>query len=244
MAKTKSMSKPRDATGKPGASHAGKSGRGTGGNGRSLLIGGTIAGVAVLIAVFVIVVAPLVKSQDPNTFNYSSFPMLGNAAAPVKIVEFGDFKCPACKFFHDNVFPLLKAQYIDNGVVRFYFANFPFIGPDSTTAAIAGEAIFHQNPAAFWNYYNAVYANQQNEQTDWATPAYLVDLARKYVPGIDYQKLAQQIANNAYEANVQADYAAGTRVGVDSTPTLFINGHKFLNFSNWQALQAAIAQYK
>ena len=243
MAKTKQMSKPRNVAGKTETKPTAKQ-RGAGTNGRSLLIGGTIAGVAVLIAVFVIVIAPLLKSGGAGAFNYSSFPMLGNKAAPVKIVEFGDFKCPACKYFHDNVFPQLKAQYIDNGVVQFYFANFPFIGPDSTTAAIAGEAIFHQNPAAFWDYYNAIYTHQENEQTDWATPSFLVNLARTYVPGINYQKLAQEIADNAYSANVTADYQAGTRAGVDSTPTLFINGHKFLNFSDWPALQAAIAQYK
>ncbi|HUZ17595.1 MAG TPA: thioredoxin domain-containing protein [Spirochaetia bacterium] len=219
-----------------------KAGSGEGaGRRRGILIGGTVGVIAVLVAVFLIVIAPNLKHSDPITFDYTSLPMLGNSHAPVKIVEFGDFKCPSCKYFHDNIFPLLKAQYIDPGVVRFYFANFPFIGPDSTTAAIAGESIFHQNPSAFWDYYNAIYNNQGDEKQVWATPTFLVNLARKFVPGINYQKLSDDINSNAYRSQVDSQYSAGTQVGVNSTPTLFINGHEFLDFSNWEALKAAIA---
>jgi protein-disulfide isomerase len=211
------------------------------GNGRrGALIGGTIAFVAVVAVIVVVVILPNAKHPDPITFDYADLPMLGNSHAPVKVVEFGDFKCPSCKYFHDNIFPELEHQYIDPGTVRFYFMNFPFLGPDSTTAAEAGEAVYHQSQNAFWKFYNAIYTNQGNEKQEWATPDFLVNLARQYVPGIDYQKLATAIGQDTYKSAVQRDYDAGTKAGVDSTPTLFINGKEFLDFSNWNALKAAI----
>jgi protein-disulfide isomerase len=214
------------------------------GGARSAIIGGTLVFVAIAAVIIVVVILPKVKPADPITFDYTNQPMLGNSHAPIKIVEFGDFKCPSCKYFHDNIFPLLEKQYIDPGEVRFYFMNFPFLGPDSTTAAEAGEAIYHMDPAAFWNYYNAIYTNQGDEKDEWATPDFLVSLSEKDVPGIDYKKLTTDLSNGTYKTDVQNDYDAGAKVGVDSTPTLFINGQVFLQFSNWNALQAAIEAAK
>lgn len=162
----------------------------------------------------------------------------------MKIVEFGDFKCPACKYFHDQVFPQLQSTYIDNGEVRFYFMNFPFIGPDSMIAAEAGLSIFHQKPTSFWDYYNAMYSNQGDERTQWATPNFILRLATHDVPGINYVLLGQDVATSKYQKEVQAQYDYGQRLGVNSTPTLFINGHEFLDFSSWPALNAAIQKYK
>jgi len=214
------------------------------GNRRARLIRVTISIGAIPVAVLIIVVVTVLIHAHALAFDYSKFPMLGNSRAPVKIVEFADFKCPPCKEFHDRIFPLLKSQYIDTDIVRFYFANFPIVGPDSTTAAIAGEAIFHQNPGAFWDYYNAVYHNQGDYHEEWATPDFLVNLAHAFVPGIDYQKLAEDIARNAYESAKSADHSAGIRAGVRATPTFFINGHVFLDFSDWEALKAAISKFQ
>lgn len=211
---------------------------------KGMIVGSSVGGGVIVVAAVLVLVFAHSSSRDPVTFNYASLPMLGNPHAPVKIVEFGDFKCSACKYFHAHVFPQLKQNYIDTGVVRFYFMNFPFIGPDSTTAAIAGEAIFHQKSSAFWNYYNAMYVNQGSEKVDWATPSFIVKLAMSDVPGINYGRLHQEIVDKKYKSQVEQQYARGLQLGVNSTPTLFINGHEFLNFSNFAALKAAIAKYK
>lgn len=200
------------------------------GNTRSRLIRASIGFAAIAFVVLMIVVASRLIHAHAVAFDYSSFPMLGDPSAPVKIVEFGDFKCSPCKIFHDRVFPLLKSQYINTDIVCFYFANFPVLGRDSTTAAIVGEAIFHQNPRAFWDYYDAVYKNQRDENEEWATPEFLINLVQKFVPVIDYQKLAEDIGRKASEAAKNADYSAGIRAGVRATPTFFINRHEFLEF--------------
>jgi protein-disulfide isomerase len=223
----------------------GKTPSSTGGSkkGKPVVLGSIIGAAVVVIAVVVLLVARS-AGRDPVTFDYANLPRLGNAAAPVKIVEFGDFKCPACKYFDARVFPVLQRTYIDPGEVRFYFMNFPFLGPDSTTAAEAGLAIFHQKPSSFWDYYKAMYANQGDERTQWATPVFILRLATRDVPGINYTLLGQEIAGNKYRKEVQDQYDYGRRLGVSGTPTLFINGHEFLDFSSWPAFDAAIKKYR
>ena len=68
-------------------------------------------------------------------FAYSTQQSLGKDDAPVKVVEFGDFKCPACRTWDVTVLPRLKEEYIDKGKVQLYFINFPFIGKDSDLGA-------------------------------------------------------------------------------------------------------------
>lgn len=213
-------------------------------NRRTMIVGGSVVGGLIVVVAIVVLIVARAGGGGGATFDYAKLPRLGNVHAPVKVVEFGDFKCSACKYFHDNIFPQLQQTYIDTGTVQFYFMNFPFIGPDSTTAAEAGLAIFHQRPGAFWDYYNAMYNNQGSEQVDWATPNFILRLATHDVPGINYTLLGQEIAQQKYKSVVEAQYARGQQLGVNSTPTLFINGHEFLDFSNWPALQAAIQKYK
>lgn len=184
-----------------------------------------------------------VAMQNPSPsqagFQLDAQPALGNPDALVKVVEFGDFKCPACKAFHEQVFPELKRQYVDTGKVTFYFMNYQFLAADSITAGIGGECVYHQNEAAFWNYYNTLYANQGPESQQWATLDRLVELARLDVPGIDLPELRRCIDEKRYLSDVQADRTAGTNAGVRGTPTLFVNGQKVSNFS-FPTLKTAI----
>jgi len=101
-------------------------------------------------------------NEEPKTydFSYEGQPSVGDENAPIKMVEFGDYKCPACKDFQEKIFPEIKKDFIDNGQVQFFFINLPFIADDSITAAKAGEEVFSQNKEAFWDYHDAVYKNQ------------------------------------------------------------------------------------
>jgi protein-disulfide isomerase len=201
-------------------------------------------------AVFVILLVGLIwltangSEGKPNAavhnFSYEKLPVAGKPDAPVKIVEFGDFKCPSCQYFSQNVFPQLKKDYLDTGKAALYFMNFPFIDPDSTTAALAAQAVYHQNNDAFWTYYDAIYKNQGKEHVTWATPEFLVELAQKQGLNLDFERLKKDINDKTYKKEVDEQYAAGEKAGVSSTPTLFINGKEFVNFSDYNALKKAI----
>jgi protein-disulfide isomerase len=181
--------------------------------------------VCAVIVVAIIILAIILANQPKKgfPFDYSSQPTIGQASAPIKMVEFGDFKCPTCKQFATNIYPQLKKDFIDTGKVQLSFINFSFI-KGSTPAAIAAESVYHQNKAAFWPYYDAIYKNQQAEDVDWATSDYLSNLAKTEKLPVDYDLLKKDIDDKVYEKDVTADNSIASSTNTNSTPTLFVNG--------------------
>jgi protein-disulfide isomerase len=211
--------------------------------------------LAVILAVCV--VALIVKAAsgpqaestvDAKEFQYEKQQTLGSKDAPVKIAEFVDFKCPACKKFSETILPQIKRDFVDSGEAQLCLINYPIISPDadSRTAAMAGEAVYSQNPAEFWKFYEAVYAHQGDERTEWATSDFLVQIARQAALKIDYNKLKKDIDNGTFAQNVKDDEAIVKRLGVDSTPTIYINGKAVSvdDTFNYSAIKEAILKAK
>ncbi|GAA5346248.1 protein-disulfide isomerase [Planifilum fimeticola] len=166
------------------------------------------------------------KPVDEKIFAYERQPVIGNPDAPVRIVEFGDYKCPVCKRFTEEIFPQLKRDFLDTGKAGMYFIDKPFIGEDSVTASMAAEAVHRQKPEAFWTFYKVVYAHQGLETDQWATVPFLVELAKKEVPDIDHARMERELNDQVYRKEVEADRKIAAELGVDSVPTLFINGKR------------------
>jgi protein-disulfide isomerase len=190
---------------------------------KKIRIGMLITGALIAIAVIVLAVIQANQPAKGFPFDYSAQPSIGQADAPVKIVEFGDFKCPVCKTFATTVYPQLKKDFIDTGKVQMYFNNFSFI-PGSRPAAIAVESVYHQNKEAFWPYYDAIYKNQGVETADWATSEFLANLAKTEKLPVDYDLLKKDIDNNVYDKEVSNDNSIASKAKVTGTPALFING--------------------
>ncbi len=206
---------------------------------RNLIIG-TVAVIAVIVALIIFI--PNNQTEGVRTtFDYSQMPVKGDANAPVKIVEFGDFKCPVCKMYNEQIVPKIQADFIDNGVASLHFANFPFLGPDSTTAALAAESVYHQKADAFWPYLDTLYTNQKDENTNWATPDYLVQLAEQAKLGVDTKKLREDIDNKTYADQVNEQFKKGQDLQIPGTPSIFINGVQYTgDLGDYNALKAAI----
>lgn len=169
--------------------------------------------------------ATIETTADPSKLSYEGQPALGDPNAPVKLAMFEDFKCPACKNFEEIVWPKLERDYVDTGKVQAFFIYQQII-PNSTTAGVASECVLEQNPALFWDYKTIVYRSQGDERQDWATADKLVELARTYVPDINADELSTCLAENRYEDRIKADKAMGEAVGVQGTPSLFVNGER------------------
>lgn len=184
--------------------------------------------VGVLLALIIIVLSldlkPAVKAAE---FDYASLPVLGSEDAPVKIVEFGDFKCPSCKIANETIKPPLTSDYIEQGDVAFYFANLPFLAEDSMTAALAVQSVYHQNAEVYWDYFDAVFANQGEEGVAWATSDFLVGLAQEINLPVDYELLRQDIENKTYQSEVNDQYNKADDLNVQGTPAFFINGIEY-----------------
>lgn len=169
----------------------------------------------------------------------SAQPVLGDESAPVEIAVFEDFKCPACAFFDAEVMPQIERELVDTGRARVYFFNFPFIGPDSTTAAIAGECVYEQNEAAFWEYKTLVFRSQGPESEQWATPTFLADIARSNLPAIDADALQGCVEDETHTERVTSEREMGDAAGVQGTPAVFVNGELQESFQ-FADIQAAV----
>ncbi|MCM3038347.1 DsbA family protein [Paenibacillus motobuensis] len=179
--------------------------------------------------------------QVPDRFDEANQPYMGNPEAAVKIVEFADYKCPACKQWTQEIFPKIKSEYLDTGKAVYYYVDFPFLAPDSTLAALAGETLYQQDQEYFWAYYDLMMENQGNKETAWANKKFIMNLIKENISGVDMKKFEQDLDDRKYIANIKRDLLIGEKQGVDGTPFVFVNGQAVDDIS-WEGMQAAIGQ--
>lgn len=143
--------------------------------------------------------------------------------AAVTIVEFGDFQCPACA----ATAPLVEQVYSQYpGQIRLVYRHFPLnnIHPNAQYAAQFAEAAKEQD--AFWPVHDILYERQE----EWANLRQ-ADLKEKFVEyaqelRLDTQKLTERIDAPEIKEAVNADTALAGQIGVNSTPTFFVNGRQ------------------
>lgn len=143
----------------------------------------------------------------------------GNETAVVKLVEYGDFQCPACGQFEPVVQEVMN-QYGDQ--ISFEFKHFPLISvhPFAVPAARASEAAAQQGK--FWEMHDILYA-EQNTWSKGANPlSYFITYAEKI--GLNVDQFKTQYKASAIEDSVTADFKAARDLGLSGTPTFFLNG--------------------
>jgi len=169
-------------------------------------------------------------SQDlMSRIDVKGRPVRGNAGAKVTIVNFDDFQCPFCSRMHATLFPTLLQAYGDR--IKFIYKDYPLveIHPWAMHAAIDGNCLAEQNSDAYWEFADYVHANQRS--VAGANPgeafANLDKAAQEQGTKhhVDQQKL-NACMKKQDESGVRASMAEGDKLGVDSTPTLFINGER------------------
>lgn len=140
-------------------------------------------------------------------------PVAGPAGAPVEIVEFSDFQCPFCQRLTATL-DRLKAEYGDR--VRLVFKDYPL--PNHAQAFKAAEAGLCANAQGrFWALHDAMFSNQDELEVD--------DLKRRAGElGLDRAAFDACLDSDRFAEQVNADLQYGQAIGVQSTPTVFING--------------------
>jgi protein-disulfide isomerase len=144
---------------------------------------------------------------------------LGDAKAPVTLVEYADLQCPYCAAWARETLPVLVREYVRPGRLRIVFHGLAFLGPDSgagLTAAVAAGAQNH-----LWDVVDALYARQGVENSGWLTPALLADVVRA-VPGLDASRLERDRSTPATGAQIRAVASAAQAAGVRGTPSFEI----------------------
>lgn len=180
------------------------------------------------------------QAVPSNTIDISGQPTLGQANAPVSIVEFGDYRCIYCKQLEETIFPKLKKDYIDTGKAKFTFINFTILGPGSSLAANASEIIYHDYPNYFWEFHSTLYHNQGNENKKWVTKSLLTKIAKKTVPNLNVQKFKDELNKETYNNNVLKDHELAVNLKLTGTPDLYVNGKAIADPLNYQLIKAAI----
>lgn len=154
----------------------------------------------------------------------------GQKGAKVQVVEFADFQCPYCTRAAATVTELAK-KYGDR--VEFSYRHFPLrqIHPQAQRASEIAQCAGEQGK--FWEVHDTLYANQQQLDEENAKR-----LAGEQ--GVDVAKLTECLSAGRGATQVNADYDKGTEVGVEGTPSFFINGRKFEGNPNAAGLGEAI----
>lgn len=147
-------------------------------------------------------------------------PVLGNPKAPVTIVEFGDYQCPFCGRFFQTTERQIIDTYVKSGKVRFIYRDFAFLGPESEMAAIATECANEQGK--FWQYHDYLFTHQDGENEGAFSNVHLKEFAEKL--GLDSGKFDQCLDDKKYKDEVARDVEAGRLLGVNGTPSSFVNG--------------------
>jgi protein-disulfide isomerase len=174
--------------------------------------------VAVMIALALIVLVGLPAAATDRAKAVGN--VLGDATAPVKVEVYADFQCPACGQFDRTSLREIEDKYVKNGKVQVVFNHYAFIGDESTRAAEASECANDQGK--FWEYADTLFSNQAGENQGAFNDANLEKFAQQL--GLDMDKYKTCMQQRPYLSKIQASTQNGSQRGVNSTPTLFING--------------------
>ena len=165
----------------------------------------------------------------------SDGPRLGRADAKVTIDYWADYQCPFCAKFAREVIPQLASRIAD-GTVALVHRDYAFIGDESVAAAVAVRC--GGNQGKYWEMHDAVYAAQAGENQGGFAPAKLDQIAASV--GLDPAKFAACVADKAPLVAVLNDTAAAVRTGIASTPSIDVNGTRFLGVPDVAKFLAAI----
>ncbi len=146
---------------------------------------------------------------------------LGDPNAPVTITEFGDLRCPVCKSFALDTENQMIGTFVKSGKAKFQFRIWPILGTDSVAAARCGIAAQQQNK--LFEYQDLWYHNQQDENTDYATPAFCDGIAKSL--GLDLAKFQKDREDEALWApEVQDVQVIAAQENFGGTPSFIIEG--------------------
>jgi len=142
-------------------------------------------------------------------------PVMGRIDAKVTIIEFTDLQCPFCAKAHRTIEKILKKY---SSQVRLVWKNFPLpFHQDARLAALAARCAYDQGPTNMGKMVSAIFADQNSITMD-----NLLAMAKKQ--GLKTEDLKNCIATNKYNEEIDRDILQGQSLGINSTPTFFING--------------------
>ncbi|MDB5825749.1 MAG: putative Membrane protein [Herminiimonas sp.] len=154
----------------------------------------------------------------------------GDVRAPVVLVEYGDYQCPACG---EAYLQVKQVQSYFGEDLCFVFRNFPLAEVHPQADAAAETAEYAGAHGYFWPAHDALYENQEA-----LSPMLYMELIQQL--GLSATAFQQALDGQTYRARVRTDFTGGVRSGVNGTPTFFINGQRHDDSYDFETLAKAI----
>lgn len=187
--------------------------------------GKIIAGVIAIIAIFLLVTIFSAPNNRGGTGQITDVNMielmdedaiLGDPNAPITIIEFSDYECPFCAKFHATTYQQLKQKYIDTGVAKLIYRDFPLgFHANAQKAAEAAECAGEQD--RYYEMHDTLFTRGVGGGVD-SFKQYAEDL------GLDTEAFNECLDSGQMQLEVSRDAIDGAQVGVSGTPAFFVNG--------------------
>jgi protein-disulfide isomerase len=184
--------------------------------------------------------APVAATSAPSKAALESVQpgdhVLGDPKAPITVIEYASLTCSHCAHFHTQVLPEIKKKWIDTGKVKLVYRDFPL----DQVAAKAAQIAECAGNDRYFGVIDLVFRSQPQ----WAAASDPVtELAKPLrIAGLGENEIKACLANDAMSNAVINDYKGGETMGVNSTPTLFINGQLYRGARSVEELDGVFAK--
>jgi protein-disulfide isomerase len=144
----------------------------------------------------------------------------GDENAPVTIIEFGDYQCPGCMMFAQQVEPQINLQLIQTGKAKFVFYDFPITSAHPNAFLAARAARCADDQGRYWDYHDQLFRTQPR----WSTLANAAGIFEEYARTLEMDDgaFASCLNSDEHAELVTANMQLGEVLGVPSTPTILI----------------------
>jgi protein-disulfide isomerase len=162
--------------------------------------------------------------------------VLGDPNAPITLIEYASFTCPHCAHFSVAILPEVKKKWVDTGKVKLIYRDFPL----DQTALKAAQLAECAGKDKYFGVIDMIFETQPK----WATASDpMAELGKSLrIAGMGESEVKACLANDAVANGVVADYRGGETLGVNSTPTLFINGQEFKGARSVEEMDATFSK--
>ena len=189
---------------------------------------GVVAVIGVVVLVFQLqgrdapATQPVQVTLSPAELAQVEGVSVGDPQAPVTILEFADFSCPACGDFAALFNPVVKERWVETGEARFVRHDFPLvqIHPNGFLAARAARCAGEQDE--YWTYHDVLYARQGEWRRQDGAARVFQELASQL--GLDRSAFERCLRSDRWAEEVTENMQLGASMNVPGTPTFFVNG--------------------
>ena len=169
-----------------------------------------------------------------ETFSHNT---IGNPKAPVAMVEYGDYQCDYCKIYKEEIFPIIKKNYIDTGKINYTFKDFPLLTHENSKIAAFGANCADEQ-GAYWEMHDILFHRQE----EWIKNSDPIPSFIGYINllQLDEKKFKDCMKSEKYAIKVANDIQEGEALKIKGTPTFYINKTKISGIHTYDIYRETI----